>query len=42
MLTTSKAVKFAKVRESVAIVPISIYKSYILWENWANYKVPVT
>lgn len=36
MLTTSKAVKLAKIRESVAIVPISIYKNYTLWENWAN------
>lgn len=25
----------------MAIVPVSIYKSYILWENWANEKVPV-
>lgn len=36
MLTTGKSVKPAKRREFLAIVPISIYKSCILWENWAS------
>lgn len=36
MLTTGKSVKLAKIREFLAIVPLSIYKSCILWENWAN------
>lgn len=36
MLTTGKSVKLAKRREFLAIVPVSIYKSCILWENWAS------